>query len=152
MTRAQCIVIKDDRILMVRHHHQGVSWWCLPGGAVEPREAPSAAALRELSEECCVQGTILQQTSHLTYAPQDETITFLVEIGAQQPAMGCDPECSGHDQIIIDLQWLRLADIPERDRAFLWAAGLLAVPQFFHLVEGWGDAASYPTHLDPFDE
>lgn len=151
MTRAQCIVVKADKVLMVQHRHQGVSWWCLPGGAVEPGETSSVAALRELEEECCVKGTILQQTSHLTYAPQDETITFLVDIGIQEPSMGCDPEFSGRDQIIVDLQWLRLADIPERDRAFLWAAGLLAVPQFFHLVESWGDAASFPETTHTFN-
>jgi hypothetical protein len=37
-----------------------------------------------------------------------------------------------------------LAEIPERDRAYLWAAGLLNVPEFLEEVSGWGDAISYP--------
>lgn len=49
-TRAQCIVCREDKLLMVQHHYEGVRWWCLPGGAVEPGETEAQAALRELEE------------------------------------------------------------------------------------------------------
>ncbi len=129
---------------MVKHHLNDESWWCLPGGAVDLGEIPAEAALRELNEECGVDGTIIQQTSHLTYSPEDESATFLIDIGNQNPVMGSDPEFHQGDQIIIDMQWLLLNQIPERDRAYLWAAGLLAVPVFFVQVESWGDTISFP--------
>ena len=57
-----------------------------------------------------------------------------------------DPEAAdGRTSLaLVDMQWLRLSEIPERDRAFLWAAGLLGVGGFFSEVEKWGDDTSYP--------
>ena len=130
---------------MVKHSHAQMAWWCLPGGGVEPSETPAAAALRELHEECCLEGTIIRQTSHLIYAPEDQTYTFLMDVGDQKPRLGNDPEFRAGSQILVEMRWLTLAEIPERDRAYLWAAGLLGIPAFQAEVEGWGDALSYPS-------
>jgi 8-oxo-dGTP pyrophosphatase MutT (NUDIX family) len=143
-TRAQCIVYRDGKLLMVRHREGKAEYWCLPGGGVEPGELSAEAALRELEEECGVKGTILCETSRLTYSPTDQTHTFLVDIGEQIPSMGSDPEFSEIDQIMVDVRWLALDEIPERDRVFLWAAGLLAIEEFFTEVSTWGDSISYP--------
>jgi ADP-ribose pyrophosphatase YjhB (NUDIX family) len=144
MTRAQCIIHRGRQILMVKHHQNNEAWWCLPGGGVEPEETPAEAVLRELEEECCVKGRIIKQTSHYSDGSGLETITFLVEIASQEPHMGNDPEFEREHQILVDLRWLTLAEIPERDRAYLWAAGLLSIPTFMDEVSGWGDALSYP--------
>jgi ADP-ribose pyrophosphatase YjhB (NUDIX family) len=146
MTRAQCIIHRGSQILMVKHHVNGDEWWCLPGGGVEPKEIPAEAALRELEEECCVRGEILQQIGHVTDGFGIETITFQVEIVSQEPRMGADPEFAHDNQILADVRWLTLTEIPERDRAYLWAAGLMSIPNFLDEVSNWGDELSYPTH------
>ena len=45
------IALRDaaGRVLLVRHSEGGV--WLLPGGAIEPTEVPSDAAVREMFEE-----------------------------------------------------------------------------------------------------
>jgi ADP-ribose pyrophosphatase YjhB (NUDIX family) len=130
---------------MAKHRVNGDEWWCLPGGGVEPGESPQQAVLRELEEECCVVGIILCQTAHSVDGDGIESVTYLIDIGEQTPHMGIDPEFIGDVQILVDLRWLTLAEIPERDRAYLWAAGLMSVPDFLEEVSLWGDELSYPS-------
>jgi ADP-ribose pyrophosphatase YjhB (NUDIX family) len=146
MPRVQAIVVRDGRVLMVKHHHRGEAYWCLPGGALEPGETPEEGALRELGEECKVDGVIVRRTSFVLDVYAGETYTFLVDIGDQRPSLGHDPEFAarGEAPILVDVQWLCLSEIPERDRAFLWAAGLLGVGDFLDEVERWGGDTSYP--------
>jgi hypothetical protein len=68
----------------------------------------------------------------------------LMEIGDQCVRLGADPEFEGGEQILVDARWLTLDQIPERDRTFVWAAGLLGVEPFRGEVLGWSDEISYP--------
>lgn len=46
------IVVKDDKILLVkRAHPPRIGWWCLPAGFMEWNEHPSETAVREIAEE-----------------------------------------------------------------------------------------------------
>lgn len=145
--RLQGIILREDRVLMTRVQENGQEWYCLPGGGWEPGETFEQGLLRELREECNVQGRIIRQTAHMVFAPGDEAVTYLVDIQKQEPVLGIDPEfeAAGKAQAMIGLHWLPLHEIPERDRAFLWAAGLLGAGDFWSIVESWGDALSYPS-------
>jgi 8-oxo-dGTP diphosphatase len=143
MIRAQCIVQRGNKLLMVKHRVDGVEWWCLPGGGVEQGETAEQAAIRELTEECGVTGTLVRQTSRAVDDESTDTITYLADIGTQEPHLGADPEL-GENQILADMRWMTLAEVCERDRAFLWAAGLLSVSPFTDEVFAWGDELSYP--------
>jgi 8-oxo-dGTP pyrophosphatase MutT (NUDIX family) len=138
------MVHRGNQILMAKHCMDGIEWWCLPGGRVEPYENPFDAAIRELEEECCVRGRIIRQTGRMIDGYGLESVTFLMDIGDQEPHRGVDPEFMSDEQILVDVRWLTLAEIPERDRAFLWAAGLLSIPEFLDEVSHWGDELSYP--------
>ena len=144
MPRVQAIVCRDDRVLMVKHRQGGQEWWCLPGGGLEDGETLAAGALRELGEECNVQGTVVHQTSHVIYAAHDETYSFLVDIGGQEPSLGHDPDVAEGQEVLAEVRWMPLREVPERDRVFLWAAGLLGVGGFLKEVETWGNETSYP--------
>ena len=143
MSRAQCIVHRQNKILMVKHRHEGEEWWCLPGGGIEADETPEQAALRELWEECHVRGSIIRPTSVITYGPDDQHYTYWVEIGTQEVTMGNDPELKEH-QILVDVAWIGLDELAERDRVFLWTAGLLSIHEFFDEVCRWPKGPAYP--------
>jgi 8-oxo-dGTP diphosphatase len=122
----------------------GKTWWCLPGGGVEKGESPSEAVLRELKEECNVEGTIIKQVGMFTDSTGVEFITYLVDIETQEPHLGNDPEFELEQQILVEIRWMTLAEIPERDRAYLWTAGLMNISIFYNELTSWGDELSYP--------
>jgi ADP-ribose pyrophosphatase YjhB (NUDIX family) len=124
-------------------------FWVLPGGGVDDGERPRDAVIRELREECNVEGTIIrlvgiQDLGRVAHAAHERIYTFLVDIGEQTPRMGTDPEFESPDQLLADVRWMTLTDIPEQDRAFLWSAGLLDIKAFYDEVISWGDCISYP--------
>lgn len=49
--RAVAVVLRDDRVLVIKRRRDGVDYAVLPGGGVEPGESSAEAALRELHEE-----------------------------------------------------------------------------------------------------
>jgi 8-oxo-dGTP diphosphatase len=55
MTSRQAVRVllldEADRVLLVRFWDGDHSWWCCPGGGIEPNETDGAAARRELREE-----------------------------------------------------------------------------------------------------
>ena len=144
--RAQCLVVRENKILMVKHKHGNDEWYCSPGGGIEKGETPEQAAIRELQEECNVSGTIIKKTSEYI-DPYDDNIyfySFHVDIGNQIPSLGYDPELTENPPVLVEVCWKSLDEICERDRAFLWASGLLSIISFTDELSSWGDDISYP--------
>ena len=145
--RSQSMVIRGNRNLQVEHQLFGRDFFNLPGGGIEENETPEQAALRELEEECQVKGTLVRPLT-VEYKPDLESrvFTFLVEIPEDAVAKaGIDPELPADEQSIIGVKWMRLDEIAERDRAYLFGAGLMRVPYFHDEVLMWdGEDISYP--------
>ena len=125
----------------------GRNFYNLPGGGIEEDETPAEAALRELEEETGMKGRILRPLT-IEYKPDLESriFSFLIEVPEDmEPVTGSDPELAPEEQTIRDVKWLSLREIPERDRAYLFGAGLMRIPLFHDEVLKWGDdVISYP--------
>lgn len=121
--RVQCLALRQGRILMVRHTYPERGFWVLPGGSLEQGETPVEGALRELYEECGVKGAKPHQIA-VTVSPSGKrVITYHVDISGQEPVIGHDPGAVTH------IAFLGLSEMCERDRAYVYAAGILALPE-----------------------
>lgn len=70
--------------------------------------------------------------------------TFYADIGEQEPSLGEDLEVK-ENPILIGVEWRTLDSICERDRAYMWAAGLFYIDYFAKELDSWGDDISYPS-------
>ena len=147
--RAQAVVVKNGRILMVRHVQKGREFYILPGGAIEPGETPEEAVCRELMEECCVSGIILRKLGEYAYRDGSKVrYTYYMDIGDQEPSLGEDPEIDPENPVLCGVEWKAMSELTERDRAYLWAAGLLGMTPFSEELDSWADDISYPAMQD----
>ena len=130
---------------MIRQIRDGIEYWGTPGGGIEDGETPEQAAVRELFEECNVAGKIIRKMSEYPLPIDNNVIvhTFHVDIGNQEPTLGLNLTEEEKD-VLLEVKWMTLDEICERDRAFLWAGGLMGLPQFFDEMISWGDNISYP--------
>ncbi len=144
--RSVAIVVRNGKILMERVFYFGREFYTVPGGGIEEGETPEQAALRELKEECGVDGTIVKPLAVLYKADGNAEFSFEITIpDDQEPITGYDPEETSDDPPLKEVLWMGLDEISEKDRAFLWAYGLIFVDGFFEEIKSWGDAISYPT-------
>ena len=145
-SRSLALVVREGKILMIQTYRFNRYIFELPGGGVEPGETPEEAVIRELKEECGLDGKI-NRPLNITHCKNGDTeYVFFVDVSAEQePIVGYDPEVhEGEEQAIKNVCWKAFNELSEKDRAFLWSYGLMQVDGFFELALGWGDEMSYP--------
>ena len=54
------MVERDGKVLVIRRHLDGRDYAVLPGGGVEEGETPEQAVVRELAEECTLDGEVAE--------------------------------------------------------------------------------------------
>ena len=144
-SRSVAIVIRNGKILMERVFYFGREFHTVPGGGIEEGETPEQAVLRELKEECGLDGKVVRPLTVQYKTGGGAEYSFEVSIPEDQnPVTGYDPEEAADDPPLKEVLWMELDEISEKDRAFLWSYGLMAVDGFFELVKTWGDEISYP--------
>ena len=144
--RSMAMVLRGRKILMIETFRFNRYIFELPGGGIEEGETPEEAAVRELKEECGLDGTVIRPLNTLHCKNGSIEYVFLVDVPKNQEAIvGIDPEVhEGGVQAIKNVCWKELQELSDKDRAFLWSYGLMDVGDFFDELLSWGDEISYP--------
>ncbi|MBR6642624.1 MAG: NUDIX hydrolase [Lachnospiraceae bacterium] len=144
--RSMAMVLRGRKILMIETFRFGRTIFELPGGGIEAGETPEEAAVRELKEECGLNGTVIRPLNTMHCKNGSMEYVFLVDVPKEKEAIvGSDPEVpEGGEQSIKNVCWKELQELSEKDRAFLWSYGLMNVDGFFEEILSWGDEVSYP--------
>ena len=59
--RGVAVVVRGAKLLVMARRLDGREYAVLPGGCLEPGETPERAAVRELAEECSLEGTAVRR-------------------------------------------------------------------------------------------
>ncbi len=100
---AAVIMDGDGRVLLVEHAYHPRFAWGLPGGWIDKDEDPSAAILRELSEELQLNARVLRVVHSSKTAPNHIDLAFQCE--ALSPIGKLNHELLG-------FQWAARDDLP----------------------------------------
>lgn len=113
------ILDQNQRILMVRQHHQERYVWTVPGGAIEPGETSLDAAVREVKEETGLEVAIERMIWHVEQvAPGKEprfVNIFLANALGGTIEVGTDPERSDDGQVIEEVRYLSREELAGAD-------------------------------------
>jgi 8-oxo-dGTP diphosphatase len=113
------ILDRDQRILMVRQHHQERYVWTVPGGAIEPGETSLDAAVREVKEETGLTVAIDRMIWHVEQLvpgkePRFVNIFLATALGGSI-GVGTDPERSDGGQVIEEVCYMSREELVRAD-------------------------------------
>ena len=131
--RANALVVCGKRVLMVKYRADGEEYWVLPGGGIEDGETPEQAAVRELKEECGINGSVLRFAGYFARSDGNGAYTYLIDAVEQEPVLGFD---EAHRKLV-GVAWKSLDELSERDRAWLFASGLLCCAEIENELDSW---------------
>ena len=144
--RAQAIVIKDDKILLLKTRIGDREDYELPGGGIEEGETPEDAAIRELFEETGIKGEVVRLASkYYNGFAEEYNYSFLVKMVEGNLTQQYNIE--GEKNYIQAVEWKKLSEISEKNRAELFSAGVM-FSGFSEEVVSWGSKISYPCEED----
>ena len=139
------IVIDDnERMLVVKQHHEGRDIWMVPGGSIEEGEYGIQAAVREIKEETGLDVRIdrfLWHVEEVSERGQRFVSIYLAfpEDPSAVPCLGTDPEL-GEEQVLREVRYMTREEIAGLENFYpeplrgefweMWDEGLLDYDAF----------------------
>jgi len=116
------LINEDDKILLVKQHHEDRDIWMVPGGSIEEGENSQDAAIREVMEETGLIVHIERMLWHVEEVSEKRgqrfVNFFLGTIIGGQPELGMDPEFGEDDQVLEDLRFFSREELDEIEHIY----------------------------------
>jgi len=132
------LINHKDQILVGHVTRQPYNIWAIPKGLHENNESYREAALREFKEETnlSVEVQELVHVNELLRKPYHAVECFFeVKKTSGSEKLGKDPELSWDRQLLHDLQWMSIAELPEID---------FAPSSLVEKIQHWDRRFNYP--------
>ncbi|HET8663728.1 MAG TPA: NUDIX domain-containing protein [Nocardioides sp.] len=94
--RAVAVVARGAKLLVIARRLDGQEYAVLPGGGIEPGETPEEAAVRELAEECSLDGTAVRRLFDGDQGGRPASY-ILVDVPDGEPVLG-GPEAAAQSE------------------------------------------------------
>jgi 8-oxo-dGTP diphosphatase len=105
---SMAVVVHEGKLLMIRRRErEGDLLWALPGGAIEPGEAPEDAAVRETVEETGLVVTALKVLGERVHPKTHRTMSYTACEVVQGEAKVAD------EDELDAVAWVTLDEIPQ---------------------------------------
>jgi mutator protein MutT len=95
-TRVRAVIIKDGKILLIKRIKADITYWVIPGGAVEKNETNEQALIRESKEELgidvAIKDLLLKIDSEKPETKGQVELFYLCEIIGGRMGSGKGPE------------------------------------------------------------
>ena len=115
------ILDKENRILMVKQHHDEKDIWMVPGGGIEEGESSMAAAVREMKEETGLDVEIdrlIWHTEEVSARGQRFVNFFMGRIKGGELTLGADPEFDNEHQVLREVRFMSREEIEQVEHMY----------------------------------
>ncbi len=110
------VLDEQNRMLMVKQHHDGKDIWMVPGGGIEEGEGAREAAAREVKEETGLDVNVTRLVWHVEEVSkrgQRFVDFFLADVVGGNLQLGEDPEFDENGQVLREVKFLTREEIKE---------------------------------------
>ena len=115
------ILDKENRILMVKQHHDEKDIWMVPGGGIEEGESSMAAAVREMKEETGLDVEIdrlIWHTEEVSARGQRFVNFFMGRIKGGELTLGADHEFDNEHQVLREVRFMSREEIEQVEHLY----------------------------------
>jgi predicted acetyltransferase/ADP-ribose pyrophosphatase YjhB (NUDIX family) len=109
--RGVAVVVRGAKLLVMARRLDGRRYAVLPGGGIEPGETPEQTAVRELAEECSLEGTAVRRLFDGDHGGRPASYV-LVDAPEGEPALGGQEALAQSDDDHYQPLWATAAELP----------------------------------------